>query len=56
MFWFLPIGAATGLSGIPIARHLIHQGGTRHRAEALFVLLLTWFPLVLWLLNQIFNF
>jgi len=56
MFWFLPAGVVTGLSGIPIARHLFYQGGTRHRAEAWFVLILTWLPLSLWLLNQIFTF
>jgi len=56
MLWFLPVGVATGLSGIPIARHLVHQGGARHRAEARFLLVLTWLPLAVWLLNQIFNF
>lgn len=56
MLWFLPVGVATGLSGIPIGRHLLRQGGDQHRAEAWFIVILTWSPLAVWLLNQIFNF
>ncbi len=55
MLWFLPIGVATGLSGVPIASHLFRQGGRRHRAEAWFILALTWLPSAVWLLNQFFN-
>lgn len=56
MLWFLPAGVAAGLYGIPVARHLFHQGGPRHRTEAWFVMALSWFPLLLWLLNQLFTF
>jgi hypothetical protein len=56
MIWFLPFGAATGAGGVSIARHLLRQGGSRHRMEAWFILALTWFPLAIWLMNQLFNF
>jgi hypothetical protein len=56
MLWFLPVGVLTGLSGIKLIRQLARADGRRIRAQALFLLALTWLPLAAWLLNQIFNF
>lgn len=55
MLWFLPVSVATGLGGLDVSRYLHRQGG-KHRTEARFVLMLTWLPLALWLLNQVFTF
>jgi hypothetical protein len=55
MIWFLPLGLASGWSGIPVIRHLLRQGGPRHRSEAWFVLALTWLPLAVWLVNQLID-
>lgn len=55
MLWFLPVGIATGLSGLRIARQIVRQGGHRHRGGALTMLAITWMPLAAWLINQFFN-
>lgn len=55
MLWFLPVSVATGLGGLNLSRYLLRQGG-KHRTEAWFVLMLTWLPLAIWLLNQVLTF
>ncbi|GLH69731.1 hypothetical protein GETHPA_12640 [Geothrix rubra] len=53
MPWFPPVGLLTGIGGATVARHLVHAGGRRHRLEAGFILALTWFPTLIWLLVQL---
>lgn len=52
MPWFPPMGLLTGFGGAAIARHLAKAGGSRHRRETWFILALTWFPMLVWLLIQ----
>ncbi len=56
MLWFLPVGVLTGLGGTNLSRYLLRQGGSLHRLEIRFLLVLSWLPLAAWLLNQMFNF
>lgn len=56
MLWFLPLGVVTGMGGVQLARQFIRQDGPQHRAKAIALLLLTWFPMAVWLINQFINF
>jgi len=56
MIWFLPVGLTTGMVGAQVARDLLRQGRARHHADAWFMVILAWFPLAAWLLNQVFAF
>lgn len=56
MLWFLPVGVIMGLGGVQLVRQMVRQEGALHRPRALFLLSITWFPLAVWLLNQVFHF
>lgn len=56
MFWFMPLGLLTGLGGVQLARQLVHHDGPQVRAMARALLVLTWFPLAIWLINQFMTF
>ena len=56
MLWFMPLGIVTGLGGVQLARQLIHQDGPQSRAKVRGLLILTWFPLAIWLINQFMTF
>ena len=56
MLWFLPVGVLTGLGGVQLVRQMGRLDGTRHRLRALFLLIITWFPLAVWLINQFITF
>lgn len=52
MPWFPPFGLLTGAAGVQTARHLVRAGGQRHRIEAFFLVIMSWFPLLVWCLVQ----